>query len=76
MTSIEDLEAKVAAMQLWVAEHDGRIEAWWEAQREWNAKMETQVIGLTQRLTAVEKRMMWWAGAAAGAGGWIGSYFG
>jgi len=72
----EDMEKELEAIKLWVAEHDGRIEAWWVNQRSWNEKVEERLSDLTIRLSAVEKRMMWFAGAAAATGGWLGSYFG
>jgi len=73
---LDGLEQEVTRLKLWVAEHDGRIEAWWANQHAWNEKIEERLCDLALRLSAVEKRMMWWAGAAAGAGGWMGSYFG
>lgn len=60
------------AVLLWIAEHDGRIEAWWDQQHRWNLSFEKEVRlsqrELSTRLTSVERRMIYVAGIAAGAG--------
>ncbi len=63
-------------MKLWIAAHDARIDAYWEAQHRWNDKMELKLHALGLRLGAVEKRVMWIAGACAGAGAGVGSVLG
>lgn len=59
-------------LKLWVAEHDGRINAWWREQHHRNKNLDSMLHSLTSRISAVERRMIWWAGFAAGAGGLIG----
>ena len=60
--------------RMWIAEHDGRIEAWWEQQRDWNTKMEVRMDSLTQRISSMERRMMYFSGFAAAVGAMIGSF--
>ena len=57
----------------WRAEHDGRINAWWEAQRVWNDKLEARMNTYSKRLSAVEKRMVFFAGGAAAVGSGLGA---
>ena len=56
---------------VWIAEHDGRNNAYWEAQAQFNIKQEKKIAELDNRLTALEKKVMWVAGVAStvGAGG-------
>ena len=61
---------------LWIAEHDGRIEAWWEAQRSLNERNEEWKHRTTQWMAAMEKRMMFFAGAASFVAAALGSYIG
>lgn len=65
----EDLEKRVAKLELWASKHDGRIDAWWEAQHEWNGKIEP-------RVSAVEKRLIWFAGFSAAVGAYVGNMVG
>jgi len=57
----------------WQAEHDGRINAWWEAQREWNMKVDTKLHTLSFRLTALERKIIFVSGAAAAIGSGLGA---
>ena len=61
-------------VKMWIAEHDGRIEAWWDAQREHNRECDAQLLSLERRFTALEKRVVWFAGAAAGLGAVLGPF--
>jgi len=63
-------------VKTWIAEHDGRINAYWEAQHDWNARQETAIRDLTSRLQAVEKRVIWLSAIAAGGGGVLGNLLG
>ena len=56
------------------ASHDGKIYAWWEAQREWNKEMDAKVYAFGVRLTALEKKVILMSGVAAGAGSGIGAW--
>lgn len=59
-------------LKLWAAAHDGRINAWWDAQHSWNRRMDKLYAVTIGRISAVEKRMIWWAGFASGVGGLLG----
>lgn len=63
-TKVEKIEDILA----WIQDHDGRIDAWWEAQHRTNERMESRLDGLSRRMTAVEKKIMWITGAAAAIG--------
>ena len=58
----------------WAAEHDGRINAWWEAQHDWNAKVEARITVLEKRVTAIEIRIAMIAGVAAILGSLLGQF--
>lgn len=57
----------------WVSEHDGRIDAYWEAQHKRNDKVDERFIINEGRLTSVEKRVVWFSGFAAAVGSVIGA---
>ena len=57
----------------WIYDHDGRIDAWWEAQHEWNAKKEILDASFEKRLSAVERRMAAVSAAAAAIGAVAGT---
>ena len=74
---IENLED----VQRWIAEHDGRINAWWFAQREWNDRHDTKcqdtrdkIGALNVRLTAIEKRIIYVAGVMSALGAAFGQF--
>ncbi len=60
------LETRMAGTDKWAAEHDGRINAWWVAQHEFNPKLES-------RVSALEKRVILVTGFGAGAGAVAGT---
>jgi len=60
-------------IRLWITDHDARIDVWWHDQHEWNKSTEYKMHSLVERLTAVEKRVMWLSGAAAAVGSIIGA---
>ena len=66
ITSLDDVKT-------WIAEHDGRIDAYWDAQFRLNSKMEDKLAEVNVRLNAVEKRIAWIAGGAAAVGALAGS---
>ena len=57
----------------WIWEHDGRIDAWWDGQRRWNERHERNERDLLIRLIHLERRIAWYAGAAAGLGAVVGA---
>ena len=57
----------------WIAGHDARCEESWCHQRSWNEKMDDRVDGVGQRVSAIERKVMFWAGAAAAGGGLVGT---
>jgi hypothetical protein len=64
--TLEDVKA-------WIADHDGRIDAWWDAQHQQNRDNEHWKRKIQERLTALEKRVVWISGMAAGSGAGIGT---
>lgn len=64
--SIEDIK-------IWIADHDGRIDAWWVQQHSWNKSMEGNTRSCETRLTALEKKVMYFSGASAAFGSVIGA---
>ncbi len=80
MTDVREprpVPSDLQAVLLWIAEHDGRIDAWWEQQKDWNRSFEKEVRskqqGFELRLSAVEKRMIYVAGIASGFGSILGT---
>ena len=61
----EDIKSLEDA-KLWAAEHDGRIYAWWDTQHKFNKD-------INARLSAMEKRVIYIAGAAAGVMAFAGN---
>lgn len=61
-------------VSLWIAEHDGRIEAWWEAQHKWNAVVEGEIASLQQTVHNLEKRVAYFAGGGAVVGAFLGAF--
>lgn len=52
-------------VKLWAVEHDARIDAWWREQFRKND-------GVECRMSSVERKVMWLAGAAAAIGAFLG----
>ena len=65
-TRISDLDD----VKAWIAEHDGRIDAYWSQQFRLNIKCEEKHALLDRRVGSLEKRvwLMAFAGAGLGAG--------
>jgi hypothetical protein len=57
----------------WIAGHDARCEELWAHQRGWNEKTEKMIGDCTSRLSSIERKVMFWAGAAAAGGGLLGT---
>ena len=57
----------------WAIEHGTREEVLWENQGDWNERTTTKLASVDRRLTALEKRVIWFTGAAAGVGAMIGT---
>ncbi len=70
---IEALEKRMAARDRWEAEHDGRTNAWWDAQRSWNGTCDTWQHAIGIRMSAIERKIMWIAGFAAAVGALAGN---
>lgn len=73
---IEELKAmrpeKIETLEdvrLWIADHDGRIDQLWQQQHRINDRTES-------RVSALERRVIFWAGAAAAAGSILGPLLG
>ncbi len=64
-----DTPEKVA---VWIASNDAQTKAWWEGQRQYNAETAVELATQDKRITALERRLIWAAGAAAGVGGLLG----
>ncbi len=60
-----DGEAKIWQ---WIAEHDGRINAYWEAQHKLNEQTEAKLNAYGTRLMALEKKVLLFAALGAIAG--------
>lgn len=60
-------------VKVWIADHDGTTMAWWQAQREWNQRVDRKIADLNVRLTAAERRLIYVAGAASALGGSVGA---
>ncbi len=61
-------------VKTWIADHDGRIDAYWDAQHALNERTTDTLEALTHRLGALEKKVVMFAGIAAGAGGLLGTF--
>lgn len=70
-------------VRVWASYQQAQREAWWQAQREWNATVETrlsrdkshlftELAKLEDRVSKLERRVIWAAGAMAGIGGLAG----
>lgn len=71
-----DLIRRVGVLEREAAEHGGRVNAYWEAQHELNNRVDERMVSLGNRLTAAEKRIAWFAGAAAAIGSIVGALLG
>ena len=67
----------IQGILFWIAEHDGRIDAWWGQQHRWNHEFEKRVrqdmTVLSDRVSAVEKRVVFASGVAAAVGAIFGA---
>ena len=77
---IDDLDD----VKTWIADHDGRIDAFWDAQHSWNDKQEVlyrdsqlrtegRLEEVQRRMSAIERKVMLLAGAGSVAGALVGS---
>ena len=71
MPKISDMDD----IKSWIAEHDGRIGAWWEAQRRWNDendRVHREIVEMMhegrERIRALERRVLYATGFASAAG--------
>lgn len=67
------IEAAINKINLWISEHDGRTNAWWDAQHSWNNKQEEKMEVVHGRITALERRVMFVSGIASGVGAVAGT---
>jgi hypothetical protein len=62
---LHNMESKLVDIARWQAEHDGRINAWWEQQfrvnKDYNARLRT-----------LERKVIWASGAMAAIGAVLG----
>lgn len=70
-------ELRKSNEKIWarINSHDGRTDAWWDAQHKLNDKVESAQMVTNQRLTSIEKKIMFVAGFAAMFGAVVGSFF-
>jgi hypothetical protein len=54
--------------RMWALEHDTIIQGWWEAQHEWNARIDNKLKIIANRMTSVERRNIFLAGMASALG--------
>ncbi len=66
------LEERLRLLEVWAAEHDGKINSYWESQRSWNNRVDEKLTCDLGRIIALEKRLVWLSGVAAGLGGTLG----
>lgn len=57
----------------WIAAHDAKIDALWDEQRRFNEGTTRKFSDAFRRLSALEHRVMWLAGAAAAGGAVLGA---
>ena len=69
----QELYGRLSTLEKLTSEYGGKSDAFWKAQWEWNARIETKVDRLGGRIEAVEKRLFWFSGFGAAAGAIIGS---
>jgi len=62
------IEARLRIQENWAAEHDGRINVLWSDQFNINKAHDRETREIHKRLTAIEKRLVWLVGVAAGTG--------
>ena len=60
-------------VKIWIADHNGRIDAFWAHQHAWNEGVKKQLVSGERRLTALEKKVMYFSGAAAALGSVVGA---
>jgi len=53
----KDHETRHRECERWRAEHDGRINAWWEAQHRWNADVESLIDRYEKRIHKMESSL-------------------
>jgi hypothetical protein len=57
----------------WIAAHNAEIKAWWKEQWRCNRQCDENMERLSNRLRAVENRVVWFCGMAAGLGALLGT---
>ena len=67
VTSLEDV-------QLWIAAHDAVEGPRLKAQKDWNKEVEKEFMTFRTRLSALERRVLAMAAAAAAFGGFFGQF--
>ena len=63
-----DLEARLRDQETWAAEHGGRSEVFWSEQQKFNTATTDAMEELTDRLTKLDKRIIYVIGFGSGAG--------
>ncbi|MCP3977224.1 MAG: hypothetical protein GY720_22270 [bacterium] len=72
----QEIYRRLSAIEQWQAEHDGRINAWWEAQHGYNARMDASLAEYSRRLTGLERKVIFFSGAASAIGAIAGALAG
>lgn len=73
LARIKALEGRCGKQERWASEHDGRVNAYWEAQHSRNDTDDVWKITIVARVSAIERRIMWIAGVASAIGALGGS---
>jgi hypothetical protein len=72
--------ADIDGVRLWIADHDARIDGFWENQHKFNDDVDEQFgeinqafVKVYERITNMEKRLIWIVAGGAGFGGGVGA---
>lgn len=68
----ELVDKRIRTLEQYRASHDAKIDAWWEAQFKWNAKIERQLTDLTKLMASTKLVIAKWSGAVAAISVFIG----
>ena len=71
-SELEKLRNRVDGQQKWIAGHEGRINAMWDAQERYNNRLEARMDNHDTRLNSIERKVMLMAGGSAAGGAIMG----
>lgn len=66
MDNLEDVK-------MWIAAHDGRISAYWEAQFKLNQDIKDDISNLRTRVSSLERKVIYICAIASASGAGIGN---